>query len=167
MMKKRALMQILAGLVEECGYETVRRVLEQNQPAKPESAKVATKKNNRPKNPKSGKSRPNAITAVESLALTGGEKKRVLERLAEKYEQKAFMPNVNHVRIFLSALGVDVSRIKSRQNATVRVFKHLAEMPQDELLEIESSGRYGPPKRLADIAEAIHTFGKHQRERGL
>lgn len=162
-MKQRALTQVLSGLVEECGYQTVRRALEKIQPQSP-SATTAVAKAAAARRPKKKRARPDAVAVVASLNEADSEKKISLERLARKYEQKVFMPDVAQARDFLRECGVDASRIKMRQNATVRVFKCLADLPQDKLLEIENKGRYGVPKTATDIADAIHAFGNRRRK---
>ena len=91
------------------------------------------------------------------------KKKSVLMVLARKYEEKTFMPNVNHVRAFLEDEGEDISRIKSRQQVVSSVFKHLADWETPRLQELDTKGLYGPPKSLAVIAKAIENVGQQNR----
>lgn len=156
-MRQKNLQTVLSALVGECGHESVARVLEQLRPppVKPQKDGKKTAKS---------RGKKTAVAVVDSLDLPEGEKKRVLKRLAERYESKTFMPNVNHVRAFLDKLGADVSGIKSRQQVTVKVFNCLANMPEDEVREIESGGYFDPPKSADAIADAIHSFGRQQRQ---
>lgn len=103
-----------------------------------------------------------AIAIAKSLDLDDQEKRVILIDMAERYEAKKFMPNVTHVRAFLESQGMDVSRVKSRQQVTRSVFRNLAELELDVLRDIQDSGLYGPPKTLASIAAAIGGF-KRQR----
>lgn len=159
-MKQRALLRVLTGLIEECGYETVRKALGEMSPSSlppfpvVKSPRRATKRRAQP---------PSAQAVVVSLGLPDGSRKRVLARLAEKYEQKTFMPDVCHVRAFLGE-GVGGVAVKSRQQATLRVFKRLAELPEEDVLQIERSGHYGPPKTATDVANAIHAFSQRQQQ---
>ena len=163
-MKEKILADLLSVLVDGCGYENVLKALTAIKPQKKPVKKdkkpaVAKKKLARPK--------PNAITAIESIEFTDSDKRDYLLALAKKYDKKLFMPNVGHVRMFLEDKNIIFephnSRIKSRQQATVKVFKKLAEMSLEELREIEYCGLYDPPKRLATYAEAIENFGRSVR----
>lgn len=103
-------------------------------------------------------SKPNAERCVRKMDIADLTKREILYSLATKYEEKKFMPNVNHVRNFLSGGERDVSRIKSRQQVTNAVFKKLAALETSRLQEIVDRGLYGPPKRLASYARAIEGF---------
>ena len=72
------------------------------------------------------------MNVVKSFDITNNAKKEILFTRAKKYEAKEFMPNVNHVRAFLSRTR-DVSRIKSRQQVTVAVFKKAHDLKTSEL----------------------------------
>lgn len=106
--------------------------------------------------------RRDAVAVAKSLDLADQKKRAILIDMAERYEAKKFMPNVTHVRAFLESQGMDVSRVKSRQQVTRSVFRNLAELEIDALRDIEDSGLYDPPKTLASIAAAIGGF-KRQR----
>ena len=100
---------------------------------------------------------------VQTLPTLAPDQKKFLYRLAQKYDAKQFMPNVNHVRSFLMHEHSDPARIKSRQQVTRRVFAKLARMPLAELKEIEAGGFYAPEKRLATYAAAINNYGRRLR----
>lgn len=166
-MKQEQLQQTLSALISGFGYENVHNTLKgmqseksavENRVAKTcsvgidESAVKPTKK----------RTKPNAVNVVKSLDIINDEKKEILFIMAEKYEAKEFMPNVNHVRNFLGDKR-DVSRIKSRQQVTVAVFKQLCDLETCELREIIDHGFYGPPKRLETFARAIEGFSRQDR----
>ena len=119
---------------------------------------METNKSNSPK----PTTRRDAVACAKSLDLVDKKKQAILIDMAERYEAKKFMPNVTHVRTFLESQGIDVSRVKSRQQVTRSVFRNLAELEIDALRDIEDSGLYDPPKTLASIAAAIGGF-KRQR----
>jgi len=110
-----------------------------------------------------GKNKPDAVRVARALAITDAEKREILFALAEKYEAKEFMPHVNQVRDFLNDGERDVSRIKSRAQVTVAVFKRLGDLETGKLREMLERGLYGPPKRLAPYARAIEGFRRHNR----
>ena len=85
------------------------------------------------------------------------EKSDLLKLLDEKFEEKTFMPNINHVRDFLWEER-PIEKINSRKDEKKRVFVKLAGLDITELKRIYESGYYGPPKRLAAYATAIENF---------
>lgn len=163
-MRQRQLQETLAGLVGRFGYDNVRQTLTALRTA--ESA--ATKRNAASKDAgqssaKQSKNKPDAVRIARALAIADAEKREILFALAEKYEAKEFMPNVNHVRDFLNDGERDVSRIKSRSQVTGTVFKRLGGLETGKLREMLERGLYGPPKRLAPYARAIEGFRRHNR----
>lgn len=154
------LRKILSALVDDFGYHEVRDLLETcSAEAAKRSAqeKPASDRNNKPR------VKPNARTIVEALEVDDDQKKDVLLTLADEYERKAFMPNMNNVRAFLAQQRQDTSRIKSRQQAVSAVFKCLAEWGTDSLRELHIRGTYGRPKSLSVIAESIESVGRQSR----
>lgn len=167
-MRQAQLQKTLGDLVTDFGYETVRKTLGKMHAAKltPVSHRakpgdVGGTNSAQKLNKKSHK--PNAIKCIQSLAIVDTEKNEILATLAEKYEAKEFMPNVNHVREFLFDGERDVLRIKSRQQVTVVVFKKLATLETEKLQEMLDRGLYGSPKRLESYARAIEGFRRPLR----
>ena len=167
-MKNDQLQKTLSNLVADFGYQNVRKTLSEMRAAKTTTVNYKTKSENvviaesTTKYSKK-KSKPNAEKFVESLVISDAEKKKILATMAKKYEAKKFMPTVNHVRGFLIDSVEDVSRIKSRQQVTIAVFKQLAILETDKLREITECGVYGPPKRLEPFARAIEGFSRPSR----
>ncbi len=159
-MQKNTLGKILSVLVEGFGYEEVRKSLDG---LGPKATEMSTSRELPGKHRQKPRTKPNAITAVESLGVADEGKRDALMTLARKFEEKAFMPNVNHVRAFLKQQGKDVSRIKSRQQAVSAVFKCLGYWKTQSLRELDARGEYGPPKSLAAIAESIEHAGRQSR----
>ena len=160
-MKKAALRSLLSALVEDCGYEAVRKALEDCAPARANAPVLMNASVKRPRKPRP---KPNAVAVVESLALPDEEKKNALMALAKKYEEKRFMPNVNSVRAFLEKAGEDISRVKSRQQVVSKVFRRLADWETDKLRELDVRSLYGPKKSLSVIARAIEAAGRRRRQ---
>ncbi len=163
-MRNEQLQKTLSNLVADFGYQNVRKTLSGMRSAKTTTVNYKTKHENVViAKPSKKKSKPNAEKFVESLVITDAEKKEILVTMAKKYEVKKFMPTVNHVRGFLIDSVEDVSRIKSRQQVTIAVFKQLAILETDTLREIVECGVYGPPKRLEPFARAIEGFSRSSR----
>ncbi len=159
-MQKNTLRKILSVLVDGFGYEEVCKSLDG---LGSKTARVRAPGASAGKRRGKSRTKPNAITAVESLSVVDEGKKNALMALARKFEEKAFMPNVNHVRAFLRQQGKDVSRIKSRQQAVSIVFKCLADWDTRNLRELDVRGAYGGPKSLSIIAQSIERAGKQNR----
>ena len=170
-MKQEQLQKTLSDLVKGFGYENVRKTLSEMRSGK---STIINRVNRGAKirravvdessiKPTIKRTKPNAVKVVRSLDITDREKKEILFTMAEKYEAKEFMPNVNHVRDFLGDGERDVSRIKSRQQVTVAVFKQLFDLETDKLREMLERGLYGPPKRLEIFAKAIEGFNRQDR----
>lgn len=156
------LQKILSALVDDFGYQEVRDLLETcdaEAVTKGVQKKFVSERNNRSR----VRVKPSARTVVEALEVDDEQKKNALMTLADEYERKTFMPNMNNVRAFLDQQRQDTSRIKSRQQAVSAVFKCLAEWRTDSLRELHRRGTYGRPKSLSVIAESIENFGRQNR----
>ncbi|WP_424947386.1 hypothetical protein [Candidatus Spongiihabitans sp.] len=166
-MKQEQLQKRLGVLINSFGYKTVRKTLGEMRVEKSAAANRGAKirrvgTDELTITPTKKRIKPNAANVVKSFDITDREKKAILFIIAEKYEAKEFMPNVNHVRDFLGGAR-DVSRIKSRQQVTSAVFKQLAGLETSELHEMLDRGFYGPSKRLESYAKAIEGFARQDR----
>lgn len=161
-MHTNTLRRLLSILVDDCGYDVIRNVLDDFSPAQVDKS-TSRDKDGSDKRSGRPRARPNAVAVVSSLVSVDEEKKGILMGLARKYEGKTFMPNVNHVRAFLEGEGEDASRIRSRQQAVSAVFRYLADWDTPRLQELDSRGLYGPPKSLSAIAGSIESFGRQNR----
>ncbi|WP_423907821.1 hypothetical protein [Candidatus Spongiihabitans sp.] len=166
-MKQEQVQKTLSVLINSFGYENIRKTLSGMRSEKSAVANRGAKirrvvANQSSMKPTKKRTKPNAVKVVKSIDISDDKKKEILAIMAEKYEAKEFMPNVNHVRDFLGG-GRDVSRIKSRQQVTVAVFKELASLETSELREMLDRGFYAPPKRLESYARAIEGFSRQGR----
>lgn len=162
-MTMKNLTKQLTGLVADFGYDRVHKTLSEICHAKPQMVKHSNPAPKRGKINRKPRSKPDAISTVAAMDVGDSDKKFFLEQLAEKYENKEFMPNVNHVRTFLMYECEDPAKIKSRQQVTVKVFKKMAEMSLEDLRELKYCGMYDPPKRLETYARAIENYGREVR----
>ena len=161
-MQKDTLRKVLSAFVDDFGYQTVRETLED---CVAETGRASKTKQSSPNGYSKPRLRRSATDFVEALEIVDKEKKDTLLILAEKYEKKTFMPNINNVRAFLTQQGQDASGIKSRQQAILAVFKHLADWETQRLCEFDKRGLYGGPKSLSVIAKSIENAGWQNRLR--
>lgn len=137
-MKRQNLKKILSALVDDCGYDAVCQALEKLRPLP------------KPKN---------AADIVATLDVDDDEKRRALEVLAAEYDAKEFMPSISIVQEFLTRMGRDNSRVKSRQKIAGTVFKCLATWDTVKLQELDRDGWYRR-KKIRDIAKAIKSSAR-------
>ena len=83
--------------------------------------------------------------------------------LANRFQDKAFLPTFGDVVNFCQAYGIEEPASRSRANAIPRVFKHLASMEADEIKRIVDWGMFSGPSRLGPIADAIRRNGRAAR----
>ena len=158
-MRQNNLRKLLAALVDDCGYDGVRKCLDDVHAERSTSREIQTrtadaKRERRP--------RSCAVSAVESMPIADAEKKQALIRLAKKYDEQAFMPNMGHVRAFLEGEGEDASRIRSRQQGMPVVFRQLSSWSAGRLRDMDDRGLFGPPKTLSAISRSIENFGRRE-----
>lgn len=159
-MQRDTLRKLLSTLIEDCGYDAVRKSVEA---LSPEAASARASEGAIDKRRGRPRAKLTAVAVVDSLGIPDAEKKETLMVLANKYDAKEFMPNINHIRAFVEREGVDVSCIKSRQQAIPTVFKNLGSWETRKLQELEARGAYGRPKSLSVIAGAIESVGRQNR----
>lgn len=166
-MPTTALNTKVAELVDNFGYKPVSTALANYKHPKKSTTKISAQHKTSTTNPT--RQKPNAVTVVEAMPVADTKKREFLQHLACDYEAKRFMPNISHVRGFLQEEHQirdreQLARIKSRQQATVRVFTYLASLEIEKLHELELCGLYAPPKRLATYVEAIGNFQRPRQE---
>ena len=88
------------------------------------------------------------------------EKAMGVTELAERFQQKAFLPTFGDVIDFCQVYAIEVPTSKSRVNAIPRVFKHIAQMEADEVQRILDYGMFSGPSRLGPISDAIRNFSR-------
>lgn len=78
-----------------------------------------------------------------------------LVELAQKFDEKAFLPTFGDVRNFCRLYGIDLPASPSRGSAMPRIFKHLSQLPPVDLWAMLRTGAFSGPSQLAPIADAI------------
>jgi hypothetical protein len=91
-----------------------------------------------------------AMDVVQSMVMENGGKTQALRSLAQRFDNKIFLPSARDIRTFLSRHG-EVSRsVKSRAAAANAVFRVLAGLPLPELQQLLE---HSSPNRGSDFAE--------------
>lgn len=129
-MQRNTLRKLLSTLIDDCGYVAVRKSVEA---LNPEAASARTPGGSINKRRGRPQAKSTAVAVVDSLGISDAEKKEALMVLANKYDVKEFMPNINHIRAFVEREGDDVSCVRSRQQATHIVFKNLGNWETQKL----------------------------------
>ena len=107
----------------------------------------------------SQRAKPTAPVYVAKMELPADTVAAVSE-LAQRFEDKAFLPSFGDVANFCRIYGIDEPASRSRASAIPRVFKFMATMQPDELQGILDDGMFSGPARLGPIADAIRRNGR-------
>lgn len=149
--KSPLLMSLLAPLLQEWGYDTVRQCLAEVQAGqvKENFSRAAHKRK-----PAKTHRRPSAVEIVERLDTTA-DQKEPLHALASRFDAKTFLPAASDVRHFLEMRGHGSNPVKQRQDAFRKVLDVLLSMADDELMLLQTSGTHAGPTQLGPLSDAI------------
>ena len=153
--KAPLLISLLAPLLKEWGYDTVRQCLEEIQAgqAKEDFSRAAHKRK-----AATVHRRPSAVEMVERLHATA-EQKEPLHALAARFDAKTFLPTASDVRHFLEMRGQAPSPVKQRLDAFRKVLDVLMSMADDELMLLQTSGTHGGPTQLGPLMACVTESG--------
>jgi len=160
--KSPLLKSLLAPLLQEWGYDTVRQCLAEIQAGqvKNDFSHVAQKRK-----PATDRRRPSAVEMVERHDATADQKEH-LHALAARFDAKTFLPTASDVRHFLEMRGQDPGPVKQRQDAYRKVLDVLLNMADDELMLLQRSGTHAGPTRLGPLSDAIKATSAAVRSAG-
>lgn len=149
--KYHLLMSLLAPLLREWGYDTVRQCLAAAQAEQSkEDLSLAVHK----RKPAKEYRRPSAVEMVERLDAAL-HRKEPLRALAVRFDAKTFLPTASDVRHFLEMRGQDPGPVKQRQDAFRKLLDVLVNMADDELMLLHASGTHAGPTQLGPLSDAI------------
>lgn len=151
------LRKILRALVDEWGYEEVSKALGGAKHSSPDSTIEAAKKNNHHR--ATERARLSATAQIERAELEG-EKRQALSRLAERYDQKRFLPTVADVREFLTMMDQRPAPMKDRQEAFRTLLRALMCLPLERLKQLVHTEQYSGPAELGPLSDAIAAAGR-------
>ena len=165
-MAKAKLKDTLRLMVHQYGFEQVDRSLREIRLAD-RQLKNSTQSSVLPDNeamtkPQKKRAKVNAPEYVAKMELSS-EKKPITVELANRFENKAFLPTFGDIRNFCQIYGIDEPASKSRASAIPRVFKFIATMETDEIQRILDDGMFSGPSQLGPIADAIRRNGRATR----
>ncbi len=148
----------LRSLVRRYGYQRVHQYLHEiglstTQPAHSNQQRPLTNVEKAPR-PASRRAKVMAVEYASRLDLPP-EKKRVVVELAERFEDKLFLPTFGDIANFCGIYGIDTPTSRSRASAIPRVFRLIAAMETDKIQRILDSGMFSGPSRLGPISDAI------------
>ena len=112
--------------------------------------------------PQKKRAKVNAPEYVAKMELSS-KKKPIAAELANRFENKTFLPTFGDIRNFCQIYGIDEPASKSRASAIPRVFKFIATMETDEIQRILDDGMFSGPSQLGPIADAIRRNGRATR----
>ena len=165
-MTNAKLKDTLRLIVREYGFEQVDQSLREihladHQHKSSKQSKVLSDNKART-NPQKKRTKVNAPEYVAKMELSS-EKEPIAVELANRFENKAFLPTFGDIRNFCQIYGIDEPASKSRASAIPRVFKFIATMETDEIQTILDDGMFSGPSQLGPIADAIRRNGRAAR----
>ncbi|KWH09753.1 hypothetical protein WT59_20790 [Burkholderia territorii] len=149
--KHTLLISLLAPLLREWGYDTVKQCLAEIQAE--QSKEDSSLAEHKPKQVKDYR-RPSAVEIIERLHVSANRRDH-LHALAARFDAKTFLPTASDVRHFLEMRGKDPGPIKQRQDSFRKVLDALLSMGDDELMLVQTSGTHAGPTQLGPLSDAI------------
>ena len=148
-MPRRDLADVLRGLVSRHGISAVLHCL-----ADIESLPKAAEACSEPSIPSPSKSKSSAAACVGRMTISP-HKIGAVQRAAELFDDKRFLPALSDIREFSRVHGLDLPKKASRASSIPRVFAFIASMDTDVIDKTLDEGAFSGPTRLAPIADAI------------
>lgn len=149
------LSRVLQTLVDEWGYDRVAQELSRTSRLSDLPLPSGRSKNGSTK--RKLKLRP--TEQVEKMPLDASRREALL-RLAKRYEEKEFLPNVAAVKEFLAMAGYDPGPIKDRDQAFRTLLLTLLQLPTERLYQLMHSSLHSGPSQLGPISDAIAAVGE-------
>jgi len=154
-MSNQNLIDIEVGvLILKYGYEKVIKAISRVQNVTPEEIEKLLAEAQQKKGSKSKARKPSAHDLASRIAQDRPEIASVIQQLAAKFESKVFLPQMMEIRRFLEKNGVNTKSVKSRMEATKKVFEILSCMSAEELRELSEFTRSGESD-LSVLADQI------------
>jgi hypothetical protein len=152
---------LLTAAVEEWGIQEIEhalsRIREQRAASTPKEGGL------KPPEEQEGRSEPRQkkFRAVDQIAKLNPPEDRLmfLRAIAERFDNKTFLPTAADIRLFLSMIGDNGSGVRDRPEGFRKLAPRLAEWAPSKLEELVNSKSYSGPARLGPLAEAIERTG--------
>ncbi len=161
--RKSLLIKLLQSLVEEWGpdevFSTLEKVIGQ--------AKHGSHRDLWPVASKTRRSqRFAAMQLVEKLEIQS-DVKQPLTILANRFDDKDFLPSVADVREFIIMAGERPPTMKNRQESFRNLLRVLLRLPPDRLRQLAEAAGHSGPAQLGPISDAISAAGERIARRSL
>ena len=98
--------------------------------------------------------RKSARGYATGMNVPSSQKERLLT-LAQRFEEKRFLPTASEIRNFFEAYGASSVKFRTRQNAIPSVLRFLSSLSDEKLDRIIKEGSFAGPSELGPIATAI------------
>ncbi len=165
-MAKAKLKDTLRLIVRQYGFEQVDQSLREirlaDRQLKSSKQSKVLSDNDAVIRPLKKRTKVNAPEYVAKMELSA-KKEPIAIELANRFENKAFLPTFGDIRNFCQIYGIDEPASKSRASAIPRIFKFIATMETDEIQRILDDGMFSGPSRLGPISDAIRRNGRAAR----
>ena len=163
------LVKLIRMLVEEWGYDEVRKALAQLSDMGSGAHIASASRERAPQQPSPNREgnrskKPTAVEQVTRLSTPDGEHQTLLA-IAAKFDRKEFLPSVGDIREFLAMMGADSGGMKDRLDGFRRLLPPLSQLPPDKLRRLASSTTYSGPAQLGPLSDAIRSTGEAIRRR--
>lgn len=96
-----------------------------------------------------------AVEQVERAKELSPAQIPFLTELAQRYDQRQFLPSTSDVREFLIMVGERPSGMKDRSQAFRELLKALMKYPPERLKQLASRSRHSGPSQLGPLSDAI------------
>lgn len=153
------LSKILELLINEYGSEQVLREL-----ARLQSSKSSEPHESKEKSRKPGK-RKTASDIVNALAIKDSNRRSLITRMAEQFDQKTFLPTIGVVKSFLDSRGYNDKFPKNRQDAAKTIIDVLNTATTADLEFLLDNKQFSGPSKLQSLSNAISRTGAVLRNR--
>ena len=87
------------------------------------------------------------------------EKARLVKELAERFEDKLFLPSYGDISSFCESFDIKKPASMSRANAIPRIFKFISGLETREIQRLVEERMFSGPSSLGPIADAIRRNG--------
>ena len=95
------------------------------------------------------------------------EKRPAMVEIAERFQDKSFLPTFGDIANFCQIYGLETPASKTRASAIPRVFKFIAAMDTAKIQSMLDEKMFSGPSRLGPIADAIRNNGRAAAASGL
>lgn len=156
--KTSTLYKLLEVLVQDHGYSQVMINLRLLQP----DNVIENTLNSQSRSNKSKKI--SGVSIVEKMDIKDDLKRIIMLKMAEKFDQKLFLPSMGGVKNFLNSHGHHGPIPKSRDASTKLIFELLNAHSKLDLEILARNETYSGPSELQSLSDAIRTTGAVIRE---